>query len=617
MDLRRVVPQIAQQEGVDPALLARLVGAESGFRAGAVSPRGAIGPAQLMPATAQEVGVNINDPVDNIRGGARYLKKQQARFGDPRLALAAYNAGPGAVAKAGGVPQNGETPAYVDKVMGANQGSDDIFGFSGPSVAPQKGGASDDIFAMKPTVVAPLAPETALAPAKPQSDNAFKQYATGLVEGAKPLGDKFAGLMGVPAILRSPALANTILHAIGRPDMPVAAEPQTLAQSVGRTAGRMTIGAVAPGSVAQRLATVAGPTVGSETGGAAFKGTPLEQPARFAGAVLGGALGGGLAGAADNGLAARANPRVSPAELRQQANSLYTELRNRDVQFTPQAVKSLHDGMNEVVGNLRQTYPSESTWIDTVAQTLSHDPTASTLDTLRSKLQQALTTPTASRTPDQLRVGSQLVDEIDNFMNAAARHPQTMTTGTGNPAQVGALLSQARDVWKRMRNVQTVENLAESAGIQNGSSFMGGNAQNMTGRKLRDFIDPTKNKSLAGLSQQEQKQLRSVVMGTPLSNTLKVLGNLSPTKGVGSLVNTMAAGAFGLQGPMVLAPLGYAANKAGAAVQRAQLDSLLRLLATPKGQQSIPAVPLAVPAAQAAVMGGAAQVPAMAQRRTK
>ena len=76
---------------------------------------GAIGPMQLMPGTAKEVGVNINDPFENIEGGAKYYAKLLKQFGDPILAVAAYNAGPGNVRKAGGIPAFRETQDYVRK----------------------------------------------------------------------------------------------------------------------------------------------------------------------------------------------------------------------------------------------------------------------------------------------------------------------------------------------------------------------------------------------------------------------------------------------------------------------------------------------------------------------
>ena len=101
-----------------PRLLQALVWKESRFNPMAISPAGAAGLAQLMPATARELGVtNRHDPVQNIDGGARYLRQMLDKFGSIHLALAAYNAGPGAVRKAGGIPRNRETPNYVKRVL--------------------------------------------------------------------------------------------------------------------------------------------------------------------------------------------------------------------------------------------------------------------------------------------------------------------------------------------------------------------------------------------------------------------------------------------------------------------------------------------------------------------
>lgn len=112
------VERAAVKAGVDPALLASLVWAESGFQPAAKSHAGAIGLAQLMPATAAGLGVDPHDPAQNLDGGARFLRAMLDQFGTPALALAAYNAGPGRVARAGGIPNIAETQAYVPKVLG-------------------------------------------------------------------------------------------------------------------------------------------------------------------------------------------------------------------------------------------------------------------------------------------------------------------------------------------------------------------------------------------------------------------------------------------------------------------------------------------------------------------
>lgn len=113
------VEELARRFDLSPALIEALVWQESRWRANAVSPVGARGLAQLMPATARELGVDPADPFANLEGGARYLRAQLDRFGgDLEKALAAYNAGPGRVERAGGVPEIRETKTYVAAIMG-------------------------------------------------------------------------------------------------------------------------------------------------------------------------------------------------------------------------------------------------------------------------------------------------------------------------------------------------------------------------------------------------------------------------------------------------------------------------------------------------------------------
>jgi soluble lytic murein transglycosylase-like protein len=99
-------------------LLDALVWTESRYNPLAVSRAGAAGMGQLMPATAKDLGIsNRFDPLSNIDGAARYLRQMMDKFGVVHLALAAYNAGPRAVERAGGIPRNGETPDYVRNVL--------------------------------------------------------------------------------------------------------------------------------------------------------------------------------------------------------------------------------------------------------------------------------------------------------------------------------------------------------------------------------------------------------------------------------------------------------------------------------------------------------------------
>ncbi len=119
--LDEAIGRLAADAGIPAELVRAVVWAESGFRQGAVSEKGAIGLMQLMPGTAADLGVDPNDAADNLRGGTQYLRQMLEQFaGDQEQlvkALAAYNAGPSRVQEHGGIPPFPETIAYVRKVL--------------------------------------------------------------------------------------------------------------------------------------------------------------------------------------------------------------------------------------------------------------------------------------------------------------------------------------------------------------------------------------------------------------------------------------------------------------------------------------------------------------------
>lgn len=118
VDYRQAARDAARRHGVPEDLFMRVIQQESGFRPDVTSSAGAFGLAQLMPGTAADLGVDPRDPLQNLDGGARYLRQQLDTFGSPALALAAYNAGPGRVRQYGGIPPFEETQNYVNRILG-------------------------------------------------------------------------------------------------------------------------------------------------------------------------------------------------------------------------------------------------------------------------------------------------------------------------------------------------------------------------------------------------------------------------------------------------------------------------------------------------------------------
>lgn len=173
----------AARQGVDPRLVAAVMQTESAGRADARSSAGAYGPMQLMPGTARDLGVDINDPQDNIRGGVKYLAQMLKRYGgNERYATAAYNAGPGAVDKAiarrGDIPRIAETMDYVQKIA-ARRGGVPMQAQQEPPM-PKHGLDIDPSWLESADAPAATSPQTKVQQAKLQQQAASGQPMTGI-----------------------------------------------------------------------------------------------------------------------------------------------------------------------------------------------------------------------------------------------------------------------------------------------------------------------------------------------------------------------------------------------------------------------------------------------------
>lgn len=145
-ELDQLVQTTAEKHSVDPRLVRAVISTESNWNPGAVSRKGAQGLMQLHPDTAQKLGVaDAFDPAQNVDGGVRYLSMMLDRYhGDMHLALAAYNAGPGAVDRSGGVPRIAETRNYVQKVTSAYLGGTGLKPAAMPKAVPIYRAVGDD-----------------------------------------------------------------------------------------------------------------------------------------------------------------------------------------------------------------------------------------------------------------------------------------------------------------------------------------------------------------------------------------------------------------------------------------------------------------------------------------
>ena len=622
MDFRALASKVATEVGVDPAVFTRLVQNESSFNPNAKSKKGATGLAQLMPDTARELGVDINDPEQNLRGGATYFKQQIDRFGSPELALAAYNAGPEAVQKAGGIPDFPETKSYVQKIMG------------GPDKLPtaEELWSDFDVAGQTPnkgvTVFTPKnepSDSTELPSAKEPSDStklpsakelwatfgeekpnalkpnttmdALKGGASGLIGGiagiagqggdlerqirgtvlnsALNIGNAGANLLHRPGITPQAmqniqALSNKAPTIIPS-SQPVMQDTQSMFGSPQTKTGKYihSIATMAPavlggegGIIARGLRAIV-PGVASEAAGQMTQGKPYEQAARIAGALAGGAGSGVVEGMGARMAADKANTASTPAidALKTQSGELYEKAKSLGVVVKPDNFKQFS---TTLAGDLKKEgidktlTPAASRAIVRIQEVTKKGEPVS-FDAIDT-LRKVASIAGESVVKADRRMGRIIVDKIDDYVDSLT--PKNVISG--DPSQAASTISAARDLWKTASKSSTIKDVITKAEANAGDFNI------KLDTALRNQFKKLSNneRGMSRFNPVEQEAIKKAASSGTMSDILHMVGNLAPT-------NLIKAGIEGSLGHFT-GGIGYVVPVAGAIAKSASIANTTR-----------------------------------------
>ncbi|WP_374453823.1 lytic transglycosylase domain-containing protein [Phenylobacterium sp.] len=573
----------AKAAGLNPDLVLRQMDRESGARGSAVSPKGARGPMQLMPGTADELGVNIDDPYDNIRGGVRYLKQQFDAFGgDERLALAAYNAGPGAVQKHGGVPPYPETQAYVEALAGQDGGDWQEVGSShnrGVTIE-----LPSSVRAEQPAapVEKPLEADNALGFSKgvvKPIDNAARglEWLAGTVGLDKPinaLGDAL-GMPSMKEVMADRRLALATAQKDGR-------RPGTLGEFAGNVVGTLPLGALRIGALGQ----------GALSGGA------LSEAQDAKGVVRDMALGAAASKVAEKGLDVAGKglqrvltkaPKIPGLQDLQTAKRLaYAKVAGLGGAYTGKAKRDLLTNIESALlsdGLDQGANPGAWAALNRVKAVLSgkNPVSLSDLDNLR---QSAYRQAAGLQGPDKAAeryYGNKIIEMIDDFVDNATP-PQV---AAGKADELAAAIKEARSANQRFRKFEAVANKLDSADLRSSAAYTGTNVDNTIRQQLRPLIDKTSGQRMRGLTPDEEAAIRRVVKGSPGQNIMRTAGQLSdPRKLLG--MGLQAAGIAPTGGlSLATVPLGMAGTTIANLASQKNVERLLQLLAAGGSKQAL------------------------------
>ena len=583
-DLEDHAASEAARMGLNPDVALRQMRQESGSRSDAISPKGARGPMQLMPGTARELGVNADDPYANITGGLTYYKKQlDANGGDERRALAAYNAGPGAVARAGGVPNYPETINYVNTIMGPEGAP---VARPKPPPLPGQPGA---------VPVHQMGPGVTMERAAPYEG--MKSEALGFKTEIARIADRLAPFSPanlIPGFREANAASGERLKA-------------SLAQQAQqREPGK--IGAFGGGVLAS--AALAGPTSplvsGAISGAATGNATDLKGV--LGETAFGAAIGRGSALASDAvQLAARKVLSKAPKimdlpALQKASDATWDAVDASGFRFAKSSVQKTADDIARLVDDAGPELYGEAAKIARRVADLAKRGQLSVAQAnrLRSQVGEKLLQPGST----EASLGALIKGKIDALIDSA-----------DDPAIKGA-----RELYTRLMKTKNITNRLDDAAINQATSGTGGN-RNAVRQSVKPLIKSGPQK-MRNATKAENAALRRVANGGVGQNIARALSAFDPT--AGKLTALLQGGGALATGGMSAAtiPVGMAASAVETALQARNVKKLLDLVAVGGSKQALARVPTKTSqAVETVIARGArpalvvASVPALAAAR--
>lgn len=593
-DVAAMVTAEAQRQGVDPDLAVRVANQESRLNHGQVSPAGAIGVMQLMPSTAQDLGVDPTDLAQNIRGGVGYLKQQLDTFKDPRLAAAAYNAGPGAVQKYGGVPPYAETQKYVDAVAPGGSASPPWQDYGPPpdaTPAPPQAAATPkgvSVAWVGGQGQAPpddgqwtsLPPQAPSAPQQPSPTIAQDAW-SGIKQPFVTLGhdimqrgrdlDARAGA-GPPSLWG--AMKNSVADA--------GSTGKILSDVLGLTAApaEAVVRPLARAITNYGPTPYSAPSLSAQNGKFAF-GAPQPLTGDAAQAANEGLINTALSAVRPKTpgsmLPAASGAPMSLPELQAAKTAAYAAADNANIRYTPEAFQGLVSNINAdlAAGKFNpKLHPNTAAMMDHFSdlanQAAPYSPTLTDLDQLRQVVGRDVS---SAASAGEQAMGGRITKQIDNFINTAG--PGELVPGS--PTNASDLIGTARDLNTRYRKVQDITDRMDSAAMkvpQNGSLTQ------PVRSAMRPLVDPKSPQQLKNLTPDEAAAIKKLASGTVADAPLAVGRFFDPRSLVGNLTNTLLGGMTGGHAPFITGPLGIASTAASNAKVKGAVQALLDLISS-------------------------------------